>query len=122
MGINGNSRSETYPPELKDKAISLLDATGKVSSREKLIADILTELEKSYELWLEQGLPSFIAMIEKNSAISNREITVVTQSKEITGIARGLSDEGYLRLETSEGILQFPAGEVHLKRAETECI
>jgi BirA family biotin operon repressor/biotin-[acetyl-CoA-carboxylase] ligase len=115
-GINVNSRSETYPPELRGRAISLLDATGKKSSREQLIADILTELEKCYELWLEKGLPPFIEIIEGNSAINDREITVVTQNKEITGIARGLSDDGYLRLETPDGILQFPAGEVHLIR------
>ncbi len=121
-GINVNSRSETYPPELRGRAISLLDATGRKSSREKLIADILMELEKCYELWLEQGLPPFISIIEENSAISDREITVVTQDKKITGIARGLSDDGYLRLETPEGILEFPAGEVHLKQADTECI
>ncbi len=115
-GININSRSETYPPELRGRAISLLDATGKVSSREDLLSGILTELERCYELWLERGLSPFLAIIDDNSAISGREITVVTQNKEITGIARGLSDDGYLRLETPDGILQFPAGEVHLIR------
>ncbi len=113
-GINVNSRSETYPTELRDRAISLLDATGTVSDREQLIADMLMELENCYELWLEQGLSPFISLIEENSALRNREITVATQNKEITGIARGLSDEGYLMLETPEGILQFTAGEVHL--------
>jgi BirA family biotin operon repressor/biotin-[acetyl-CoA-carboxylase] ligase len=115
-GINVNSRSGTYPPDLRGQAISLLDATGLTSSREKLIADILTELERCYELWLEQGLTPFLAMIDENSAIRDREITVVMQNKEISGIARGLSDDGYLKLETPEGILKFPAGEVHLRK------
>jgi len=117
-GINVNSRSEIYPRELRNRAISLLDATGKISSRETLMADVLMEMEKCYGLWLKQGLPPFLEIIEENSAISDREITVVTQSKEITGIARGLSDDGYLKLETPEGIMEFPAGEVHLKQAE----
>lgn len=115
-GINVNSRSETYPPELRDTAISLLESTGKVSDREKLIADILMELERYYELWLEQGLSPLIPIIEENSAIRDQEVTVVMQDKETAGIARGLSDAGCLRLQTPEGILQFPAGEVHLIR------
>lgn len=115
-GLNVNSRSETYPPELRGNAISLLDATGKISSREKLISGMLAELERCYELWLEQGLSPFLAVIDDNSAIRDREITVIAQHKEITGIARGLSGDGYLKLETPEGISEFPAGEVHVIR------
>lgn len=115
VGVNVNGRSETYDDNLRDNAISLLDATGRVSSRQELIADILTELEACYELWMESGLEPFIAFLDKNSAIRDRRITVFMQSREITGIARGLSHDGRLQLETPGGTLLLSSGEVHVK-------
>jgi BirA family biotin operon repressor/biotin-[acetyl-CoA-carboxylase] ligase len=118
IGINVNSKSESYPLELRKRAISLRDATGATSSRQDLIASILTELEKCYELWLQQGLSPFMEILENNSAIRDCEIIAVTQNREVSGIARGLSDEGYLMLETPDGLIKLPAGEVHLKKRE----
>ncbi len=116
IGINVNSKSESYPLELRECAISIRDATGATSSRQVLIAYVLTELEKCYELWLQQGLSPFIKFLENNSATRDREIIAVIQNREVSGIDRGISDEGYLMLETSDGLIQVPAGEVHLKK------
>ena len=118
IGINVNSKSESYPSELRERAISLRDATGATSSRQDLIASILTELEKCYEIWLQQGLSPFIKILDNNSAIRDSEIIAVMQDREISGIARGISDEGYLMLETPGGLIQLSAGEVHLKKKE----
>ena len=118
IGINVNSKSESYPMELRERSISLRDATGATSSRQDLIASILTELEKCYEIWLQQGLSPFMEILENNSAIKDSEIIAVMQNREVSGIARGISDEGYLMLETPDGLIQLPAGEVHLKKKE----
>lgn len=115
IGINVNSEIKDYPLELRKRAISLRDATGVTSSRQDLIASLLAELEKSYELWLEQGLSPFRNFIDNNSATKDREIIAVMNNREVSGIARGLSDEGFLMIETPDGLLQLPAGEVHLK-------
>jgi len=116
IGINVNGKSESYPLELRERSISLRDATGATSSRQDLIASILTEFEKCYELWLQQGLSPFMKILENNSAIKDSEIIAVMQNREVSGIARGISDEGYLILETPDGLIQLPAGEVHLKK------
>jgi BirA family biotin operon repressor/biotin-[acetyl-CoA-carboxylase] ligase len=116
IGMNVNSKRDSYPGELRDSAISLRDATGKVSSRQELIAAILTEMEKCYERWLKEGLLPFIEFLEENSAIKDREITVVLQNGEIPGIARGLSGDGSLILETPDGRHSLASGEVHLKK------
>ena len=118
IGINVNSKIESYPLDLRERSISLRDATGSTSSRQDLIASILTEFEKCYELWLQQGLSPFMKIIENNSAIRDSEIIAVMQNREVSGIARGISDEGYLILETPDGLIQLPAGEVHLKKKE----
>lgn len=117
VGVNVNSRCRRYTAELRDSAISLLDATGKISSRQELIAAILIELEKGYELWLKKGLTPFIPFIEENSAIRDRNVTVVMSNREITGTARGLSDDGYLILETEDGTVEIHSGEVHVRKA-----
>jgi BirA family biotin operon repressor/biotin-[acetyl-CoA-carboxylase] ligase len=118
IGINVNSTSESYPFELRESAISLRDATGAISSRQVLIASILAEFEKCYELWLQQCLSPFIKVIEDNSAIRDREIIAVMKNREVRGIARGISDEGYLVIETSDGLIQIPSGEVHIQKSE----
>ncbi|UCH80129.1 MAG: biotin--[acetyl-CoA-carboxylase] ligase [Nitrospiraceae bacterium] len=116
IGINVNGKSESYPFELRERAISLRDATGATSSRQVLIASILTEFEKCYELWLQQGLSPFKKILENNSATRDSEIIAVMNNREVRGIARGISDEGYLMIETSDGLVQLPAGEVHIKK------
>jgi BirA family biotin operon repressor/biotin-[acetyl-CoA-carboxylase] ligase len=118
IGINVNSQSESYPLELRERVISLRDATGETSSRQVLIVSILAEFEKCYELWLLQGLSPFMKILENNSATRDCEIIAVMQNREVSGIARGISDEGYLMLETPDGLIQLPAGEVHLKKRE----
>ncbi len=115
IGLNVNSRCQRYEGRLRDTAISLLDATERTSNRITLIADILMEFERCYEIWMETGLQQFIAFIDENSAIRDREITVIMQEREITGIARGLTDDGHLRLETPDSTLLLPSGEVYLK-------
>ena len=118
IGINVNGKGESYPPELRDSAISLRDATGKKSRRQELMAAILSEMEKRYELWLDKGLLPFIEFLEENSAIKDHDIIVVLQNREISGIARRISDDGDLIIETPNGMVQLPAGEVHMKKTE----
>ncbi len=116
IGINVNSTIGSYPQELRESAISLLDATGSISNRQELIADIAAELENMYEQWLKKGLAPLIRLLEENSAMRDQEVIVLLQNREIQGTARGLSDEGYLILETADGIVQLPAGEVLLTK------
>lgn len=118
IGINVNSRHAKYPAELRDSVISLLDATGKIANRQKLVVHILAQLETCYEIWLKEGLQPFIDFLEDNSALKNQEITVVIGDREITGTVRGLSGNGALKLETPDGILQISSGEVHLKKVK----
>jgi len=119
IGINVNSTSESYPFELRESAISLRDATGATSNRQVLIASLLAEFEKCYELWLQECLSPFIKVLEDNSATRDREIIAVMKNREVRGIARGISDEGYLVIETSDGLIQIPSGEVHIQKSES---
>ncbi|UCE72783.1 MAG: hypothetical protein JSU99_08595, partial [Nitrospiraceae bacterium] len=52
-------------------------------------------------------------------ATRDREIIAVMKNREIRGVARGISDEGYLVIETSDGLIQIPSGEVHIQKSES---
>jgi BirA family biotin operon repressor/biotin-[acetyl-CoA-carboxylase] ligase len=52
IGINANVPSEELPAEVRIPATSLLAETGRPVDRRALLAELLAELERRYNIWL----------------------------------------------------------------------
>ncbi|RED60409.1 biotin--[acetyl-CoA-carboxylase] ligase [Cohnella lupini] len=103
LGISVNLDAEDYPAELLDKAISLKMASGAPINRSGLIAIILEEFERLYDLYLEQGFAPIRSLWEAHSVTLNSETTLYTPQGAVLGIPRGLDDMGGLKVEISDG-------------------
>ncbi len=102
MGINVNHRA--MPDELKSLATSLRIEAGKVVSRAQVLVAVLRELQKHYNLLLQDGTP---AITQRWSAASSyaegKQIRVLTQVGEYRATTAGLDPTGALRIRRSDG-------------------
>ncbi|MDZ5473233.1 biotin--[acetyl-CoA-carboxylase] ligase [Bacillus sp. 31A1R] len=105
IGINVNQQMEDYPEELRTIATSLSIESGKRINRADLIRSAFNRLEHLYELYLEKGfLP--IKLLWESYAISiGKMITARTLSGSIRGRALGITEDGVLKIEDTEGIV-----------------
>jgi BirA family biotin operon repressor/biotin-[acetyl-CoA-carboxylase] ligase len=113
IGINVNQAAGDFPEELRERAGSLRQLTGKEwpveEGRERLAA------EMTAWLWRLAGDPQ--AVIDRARALNRpfvgKEISFHHQGKTCLGVCRGLAADGGLQLETAGGELQvFYSGEI----------
>ncbi|MDI6869433.1 MAG: biotin--[acetyl-CoA-carboxylase] ligase [Coprothermobacterota bacterium] len=109
VGINLNNE---LPPELKGKAVSLKELTRKDYDPEPILLSLLDRLFSMLSTFEEQGLSPFIPEYEKELVFLGKKIEVIYKENLITGIAHGISDEGFLKLQTPSGQLLLPDGTI----------
>lgn len=110
VGINVNRMS--FPPELREIATSVGNETGFSPDRNRLIAEILNELEALYGD-LEAG--AFLEESRRRSNVIGRTVTVLEGGKQYPAKALDIDGQGRLVIETEEGKACLNYGEVSLK-------
>lgn len=103
LGISVNLEAEDYPEELLEKVVSLKMASGNTINRSDLIATILDEFERLYDLYMEQGFAPIRSLWEAHSVTLNNETLLYTPQGPIQGIPRGLDGTGGLQVEMKDG-------------------
>ena len=86
--------------------------TGTVPDRNRLIAEILNELEKLYD---EQDSTAFLRESRRRSNVIGRDITVIEGEKRYPARAVDIDSRGRLIIETPEGRTRLNYGEVSLR-------
>lgn len=117
IGVGINVNTEWLPEELEGKATSLRLETGRIIRRSEMIASIMKEFEKNYQLFIEtQGLWQ---MQEKyNSLLVNREkeVRILGVKEEYTAYALGINEKGELLVRRDNGEIEAVlAGEVSVR-------
>jgi BirA family biotin operon repressor/biotin-[acetyl-CoA-carboxylase] ligase len=86
--------------------------------RNKLLAIILLELETVLGEFSEYGFSSLRDEWQRYHALHNQPVKLLMpDGSQISGIVRGVSEEGALELESNHEIRKFNAGEVSLRSA-----
>lgn len=109
VGINLNNE---ILPELKGRAVSLKELSGKDYDPEQVLFGLLDQLSSLLSAFEKQGLSPFIPEYEKELVLLGKKIEVIYRENLITGIAHGITDEGFLKLITSSGQLLLPDGTI----------
>ena len=117
VGIGINTAKMLFPEELKEIASSVGNETGEAPNRNRLIAEILNELDRLYGS-LETG--AFLEESRRRSNVIGREITVVAAGEEYPAKALDIDEEGRLVVETAEGQKLLNSGEVSLRLKKKE--
>ncbi|EUJ24540.1 birA bifunctional protein [Listeria grandensis FSL F6-0971] len=106
IGTGINVNQDAFPEELREKATSLAILAGHPISRGALYGEIVGQLEKYYELFLNQGFAPIKLLWEARAIPFSEKIIAKTLKGEIRGTVKGISDEGVL-------IVQDAVGEEH---------
>ena len=113
LGIGLNVNQPAFPPELEDQATSLLLQTGRQIPRAALLANLMGRLERHYDALVEDEAAIREAYTDRLHGLGHPTTLRLTEDDHpITGVILGVTDTGALRLETSDGVRTFHAGDV----------
>ncbi|MFH5781227.1 biotin--[acetyl-CoA-carboxylase] ligase [Heyndrickxia oleronia] len=105
IGINVNQTREDFPEELHSVATSIAIENGGKLSRSILIQQILANLEKYYQIYLDKGFAPLKLLWEIYAISIGKDIIARTVNEVIAGKAIGISDEGVLKIQDKNGVI-----------------
>lgn len=113
VGVNFSINRVELPSELRGKAGSLRDVVKPKLSKATLCAYILNEVEEMYDT--PHSDDEFLALYRQRSAVLGREITVLSDGKEIRAAALDIATDGGLIVRYENGITdKLTAGEISI--------
>lgn len=116
FGVNVNVEDDEWPLELRQTAVSLRSATGRTVNRGRLLAAILNHFEPVYQEWLAtRNLTMISSEWQQASALDGKTVTITQFEQTITGTAQGITPEGALVLQLTDGARKIiHAGDAHI--------
>ena len=116
VGINVALSSEQLQ-DIGQPAADLYRVCNKVVSRNRVVGSVVNVLGHMLENYERGGFGLFIEEWQRHDAFMGQTVTLDASGRKVTGIARGVNEQGGLLLETGSGMMTFSGGEVSLKRA-----
>ncbi|WP_078546125.1 biotin--[acetyl-CoA-carboxylase] ligase [Litchfieldia alkalitelluris] len=107
IGINVNQSKLDFPEEINGVATSLSIAKGEKVNRSYLVQILLLKLEHLYLTYLENGFHAIKLLWESYAINIGEQILARTLHGTIKGRALGITDDGVLKLETSDGEIHY---------------
>ena len=113
-GINVHLPPEVLA-EIDQPTTCLTQITSMPIKRNVLIATTLNQLCKNFSQLQQHGFASFLPLWPHINMNQDKPVSIITDHDTVEGIDRGIDSQGNVRLETSQGIQTFAAGEVSLR-------
>ncbi len=103
VGINANNSTRSFPEEIRKGATSLREELGRSVDRNELLAELLNEFERSYEVFLKSGKGSLLMDWQDLCSTLGRKVRILTPRETLEGEAVAIDREGALLVKTSTG-------------------
>jgi len=119
LGLNVNSPSAGWPPELAGRAVALAELTGRALDLNRLTAALVGRVLLAYEAFVEgRHLRTFPDLWQRYDRLRGRRVMVLEGGRRHSGTVSGVDDEGALLLRDDHGRgRRFRAGEVTLEKS-----
>lgn len=114
-GLNVNIDREGFPAELAGISTSIEMESGKAMDRGAILCAILDSFEGKYGLWSERGLAPFRERILERMLYIDKEVIIEDNGSKTEGRFLGITDEGYLLLDSSDGLKSCYSGDLTLR-------
>lgn len=114
VGLNVNNSVQNAPPEVRERATSLVDSqpnAGTELDRTAVLIACLSEIERHLARF-ESSDPKLCDDWRSRSLLTGRNVTLATPKQEIAGICEGLADNGALLIRTAAGVQACHGGVV----------
>ncbi|NPE28086.1 biotin--[acetyl-CoA-carboxylase] ligase [Methanococcoides sp. SA1] len=110
MGINVNVSIEDLSEDIRSSSTSLSEIKGEELDRIAFVQALLRALEDEYVRSKALGFDLILDEWKSLSSTIGRDVDVVTPQRMISGKAVGITENGTLLVETSEGLEEVIAG------------
>ncbi len=119
IGLNINMTENDIPEEIKEIATSLRLCKGEEFSRALLIAEIIKEFDKWYQLLEKKNRKTIIDRWMALSGTIGKQVKIILSDRELVGLAEAIDEEGRLIVKLQDGKYEkISAGDVTLLRAK----
>jgi len=117
IGIGMNlSLPHTLTRHIGQPVANLADMTAVLPERNRLLAVLLRELHGVLHEFSAHGFSALRMEWESHHAWNNQPVQLqLPDGGSVSGVARGVTEEGALKLETKQGMLKFNVGEISLR-------
>jgi|SRR5215211_1111234 len=112
IGLNANQSRGELPADAKTPASSLRVVDATVRDRAALLADLVTEVERTYKLWAVGGLDAIYEELGSRDFLRARRVIV----EGVEALATGITRDGRLEIATNGGRRLVESGEVEYLR------
>lgn len=113
IGLNYRSPGSVAAKKIEQPVGALDEVCETLTTRNQLLAALLLELASVLNEFAKNGFAGLRVEWEQYHAYQNKQIQLrMPDEKIISGIARGVSENGELCLESAQGVRRFNSGEV----------
>lgn len=98
VGVNVNQDESEFEGEFRVRPTSLALELQRTVPRSEVLTAFLEEAERVFDRFSTEGFRAFLEEFEAMSAIVGATVTVVAGSKAVSGVVRGFTPEGAMRL------------------------
>jgi len=112
IGVGLNVNMHQADDHISQPWTSVAEILGNTANRNQLTALLIEHLHNTITHFETTGLAGFIQTWQSHDHLLNQPVTLTLGKQTLTGIARGIDNQGYLQLETPTGIKTFSAGDV----------
>lgn len=117
IGLNLNLSPAHIPPELRDRATSVLAASGQPCDRLAVANSLFLKLDSRYMETETYGFAAVREVWERYSALTGKRVTVVDARTREQGVVTGIDTDGALLLANGDITRRIVAGDVTLEGA-----
>jgi BirA family biotin operon repressor/biotin-[acetyl-CoA-carboxylase] ligase len=115
VGLNVNSRFESFSDALRPRVATCRTVTGRTWDRAELLAIVLGAMERDYTRFLSGGFAAMRAQYEHKLVFLGRRVSFVHRDRQVVATVEGVEDDGALRVvaEDTNQRMKLYSEEVH---------
>jgi len=99
IGLNVNGHSGDFPMEIRSSATTVLDETGRLLDRNRLLAQLLLELEQCIDELAANGQHRIAIAYQKRCTTLGQTVRAsLADGKEFTGVAEAIDEDGSIQI------------------------
>ncbi|WP_144211906.1 bifunctional biotin--[acetyl-CoA-carboxylase] ligase/biotin operon repressor BirA [Shewanella donghaensis] len=113
FGIN-MSMSDKHAEDI-DQPWNDLSTLGEMPNKTDLLIDLHQQLKKDLSLFEAEGLAPFISQWEQHDLFINKKVDLIMSPKSISGVYRGIDEQGAVLLDIDGTVSAHVGGEISLR-------
>lgn len=113
IGFNVNMEPEDMDQEIKARATSLSMVTKKTYERPRVCGILMSNLERYYNLFREDGEQAICDIWEEKARIRGKRLEINQMGESYSGVAKGIDRDGAILLDIDGKIKKIIAGDVN---------